>query len=552
MIEILCENAKYRTIEVVEGTNLLELYHKVEPNIEFFPIGAYVNNKVRELSYTIFKPKVVRFFDFTDPNGYQMYVRSLSFLLYKALKDLYPQVILIIKHSISNGRYCEIQNLQTELTDEIVRQIAEYMKKLVEKDIRFERTEVLTKDAIKMYDLHSLYDKKRLFQSRKNMYTSVYRLEDTIDYFYGYLVPSTGYLQKFHLQKYYNGLLLQPPLRTNPNHLPEVKYYDKLFHVFQEHKKWVEILNVAYVGDLNEHVENKTVGTFIKVSEALHEKKIALIADEINKNKDVKMILISGPSSSGKTTFAKRLSIHLQVLGYKSISISMDDYFVDRQYTPRDENGNYDFEHPEAIDIDLFNRQMLDLLQGKTVSIPSFDFAKGKKTFKGRKLKLKPENLLIIEGIHALNPIMSKIVPEERKYKIFVSTLTQISIDSHNPIPTTDNRLIRRIVRDYRYRGYSALETLKRWTSVRRGEDLHIFPFQEEAHIMFNSALLCELGVLKQYAEPILQEVPETEPEYAEAVRLLKFLSYFKRIPEREIPPTSILREFFGGSSFVY
>lgn len=552
MIEVICEQAKRNIISVVPGTSLYDISKHVEPLLEYPPLGAYVNNKVRELSYTIFKPKVIRFFDFTDPNGYQMYVRSLSFLLYKALKELYPNAHLLIKHSISGGRYCEINNIDIEITDRVVQELSDRMYQIVAKDIPFIRTEVLTSEAIRLYEQNGLHDKKKLFQSRKLMFTSVYKLENTVDYFYGYLVPSTGYLRKFHVQKYYNGLLLQAPLRLNPDKLPQVRYYDKLFHVFQEHKRWVQILNVAYVGDLNEHVENRTVGTLIKVSEALHEKKLAMIADEIDKRKDVKIVLISGPSSSGKTTFAKRLAIHLQVLGYKSIPISMDDYFVDRQFTPRDEEGNYDFERPDAIDIDLFNQQMHQLLIGKTVNLPSFDFSKGKKFFKGKALRLQPDNILIIEGIHALNPIMSQMVPEERKYKIFVSALTQISIDSHNPIPTTDNRLIRRIVRDYRYRGYSALETLKRWPSVRRGEELYIFPFQEEAHIMFNSALLCELGVLKQYAEPILYEVPETEPEYAEAVRLLKFLSYFKKIPEREIPPTSILREFFGGSSFVY
>jgi uridine kinase len=552
MIKIICENCEHSSREFSQGTTLEEIFRSFNSDLKYPVLGALVNNKVKELRYRVFKPKKVRFFDITHPIGQQMYLRSLSFLLYKSLNDLYPGSQLLIQHSISGGKYCEIHNLPCELNNDVISAIKHRMRQLVDANLPFEREEMLTEEAIRIYEESNLLEKKRLFQTRNRVFTSVYSLDGTVNYYYGYLVPSTSYLQVFHIEKYYNGVLLQPPSRYNPGKCTRVVRYDKLFSVFQEHKNWVKILGVSYVGDLNQHVDNKTVGNLIKVSEALHEKKLALIADEIHEREKVKIILVSGPSSSGKTTFSKRLSVQLEVLGYKSVQISMDDYFVEREDTPKDENGYFDFECPEALDIQLFNTQLKDLLDGKEINMPVFDFAKGTKTYPGKKLRLHEDNLLVIEGIHALNPLLTELIDDEYKYKIFVSALTQISVDTQNPIPTTDNRLIRRMVRDYRYRGYSALETLRRWQSVRRGEEKHIFPFQENADIMFNSALLCELGVLKLYAEPILSEVPENESEYSEAVRLLKFLSYFHRISEKEIPPTSILREFFGGSSFIY
>jgi uridine kinase len=552
MIKIICENCENREFEFPQGTRLSEILNIIKPELTFPALGAIVNNKVKELTYRVFKPKQITFIDISHPVGQQMYFRSLCFLLYKALKDLYPESHLLIQHSISGGKYCEIHHLPCELNNDVIAAIKQKMRQLVDKDIPFEREELPTHEAIKIYEKGNLPEKKMLFQSRNRVYTSVYRLENTVNYYYGYLVPSTSYLNVFHLEQYYNGVLLQPPSRHNPSKCSRVIKYDKLFSVFQEHKNWVKILGVSYVGDINRHVEHKTVSNLIKVSEALHEKKLAKIADEIHSRENVKIILVSGPSSSGKTTFSKRLSVQLEVLGYKSVQISMDDYFVERDDTPRDVQGNFDFERPEALDIELFNTQLKELLSGKEINMPVFDFTKGSKTYPGKKLKLNEDNLLVIEGIHALNPILTDSIDDSFKYKIFVSALTQISIDSQNPIPTTDNRLIRRIVRDYRYRGYSALDTLKRWQSVRRGEEKYIFPFQETADIMFNSALLCELGILKVYAEPILSEVPENETEFSEAVRLLKFLSYFHRISEKEIPPTSILREFFGGSSFLY
>jgi len=552
MMRIICENSEQAELYVPIGTTLRELCSLAKPKLQYEVLGALVNNKAREMSYPVFKPKKIRFFDITHTIGQHMYFRSLSFLLHKAVRDLYPECQLIIQHSVSGGKYCELQNLPGELNAEVIAAIKKRMRALVEMDIPFEREEMLTEDAIRLYEENNLPDKKKLFSTRKLIFTSVYKLENTVNYYYGYLVPSTRFLQVFHIEKYYSGILLQSPSRQNPNKCVRVQKYDKLFSVFQEHKKWVQILGVSHVGDLNEYVANKEASNLIKVSEALHEKKLAQIADDIHSREGVKIILVSGPSSSGKTTFSKRLSVQLEVLGYKSVQISMDDYFVEREDTPKDEHGNFDFESPNALDIPLFNQQLSDLLSDKEINMPVFDFNQGRKVYPGKKLKLTKDNLLVIEGIHALNPMLTELIDNKYKYRIFVSALTQISVDNQNPVPTTDNRLIRRIVRDHRYRGYSALDTLRRWQSVRRGEEKYIFPFQENVDSMFNSALLCELGVLKVYAEPILSEVPENEPEFSEAVRLLKFLSYFHRIVEKEIPPTSILREFFGGSSFIY
>jgi len=551
MVQVICENNNSRK-EYPLGTSLKEILTDLNISTQFPILGALVNNKTRYLNFQVFKPKTVRFFDITHPIGYQMYLRSLCFVFYKAVKDLYPEAQLYIKHSISGGKYCEINNIDLSIDATLVSAIKQRMRNIISQDIPFRRTELPTDEALDVFEKHQLFDKSLLFKTRSRVYTSVYYLEDSVNYYYGYLVPSTGYLDIFHLEQYYDGILLQAPSRNNPTKCSRVIRYEKLFHIFKEHKQWVKILGVPYIGELNTYIEQKKVGNLIKVSEALHEKKMSEVADAIHNKKHVKIILISGPSSSGKTTFSKRLSIQLEVLGYRSVLLSTDNYFVEREDTPRDVDGNYDFECPEALDLELFNKHLSELLEGKVVEMPTFDFAKGQKLYLGNQLEIGKDTLLIIEGIHALNPILTSAIDDAIKYKIFVSALTQISIDSQNPIPTTDNRLIRRIVRDYRYRGYSALDTLKRWQSVRRGEEKYIFPFQENADIMFNSALLCELGILKLYAEPILHEVQEDNPEYSEAVRLLKFLSYFKRISEKEIPPTSILREFFGGSSFIY
>ena len=518
-------------------------------------LGAMVNNTLKELCYEIYKPKTIRFIDYTHKDGRRMYTRSLSMVLYKAVKDLFPKCELKIEHSVSRGYYCELVNLDLDIENHFhaIQNIKQRMQEIIKADLPIKREEVETQKALKIFDELGLHDKSTLLRSRVQMYTSVYTLDNVSDYFYGHLVQSTGTLGNFDLVKYYDGMLLIIPKADKPDELEEIVLQNKLFEIFQEHKNWVKILEVPTVGSLNEVVLNGKVGELIKIAEALQEKKLAQIADKIDQRREkVRVIMVSGPSSSGKTTFTKRLAIQLRVLGLKPIQISLDNYFVDRESTPLDENGEYDFESPEALDTRLFNDQMLDLFAGKEVKLPKFSFTNGSRYYADKYLKLKEDNILIVEGIHALNPQLSAFIKPELKFKVYVSALTQLGIDSHNRIPTTDNRLLRRIVRDYLYRGYSALETLQRWPSVGRGEKLHIYPYQEEADVMFNTALLFEMGVLKKYAEPLLQEVPKNIPEYAESRRLLKFLSYFVPIGDKEIPQTSILREFLEGSSFDY
>ncbi len=551
-IQIKCANNEIKK-EYEIGVSLAQIADDIKPCLKYPILGALVNNKLKELTYQVFHPKTIQFIDITHPIGLRMYIRSLAFLLYKVVKDLYPTSELNIEHTVSKCWFCEIERLPVALDETVINNIKQTMLELVEADIPFEREELPTEDAIKIFEREELHDKTELFKTRSQLYSSVYKLDNTVNYFYGFLVPSTGYLKWFDIIKYVEGLLVRVPKRSNPYELEDVKVEDKLFKIFREHKKWGVILDVPYVGSLNRAIAEKRATDLIKISEAHHEKLISKIAEAIyNKTEIVKLVLIAGPSSSGKTTFSKRLSIQLQVLGYKTVLISLDNYFVNRELTPKDENGEYDYESLRAIDVELFNANLIDLMNGNEIKVPKFDFASGKQFFNHETLKLSKDSLLIVEGIHGLNPGLTPLIDDKLKYKIFVSALTQIAIDKQNPIPTTDNRLIRRIVRDYRYRGYSALDTLRRWDSVRRGEDVNIFPYQENADIMFNSALIYELGVFKTFAEPIIKGVPENQPEYAEAVRLLKFFSYFKHISEREIPPTSIIREFLGGSSFVY
>lgn len=552
MIEIICTNCDI-TKQYPIGTSLSEIASSMQICLKQPILGVLVNNKLKELNYQVFKPKTIHFIDITHHIGIRMYIRSLAFVLYKAIKDIHLTATLNIEHSISKGWYCEVTNSHLILDEPTIALIKNRMQEIIEQDLPFIRKEILTTKAIQLFEENGHDDKSLLFKTRNQLYSSVYYLDDCINYFYGYLIPSTAYLKQFNIVKYFNGLLLQVPNQKQPDEIDEILLQNKMFKIFHEHKKWCEILEVPYVGSLNKAVIEKRDNELIKISEALHEKKIAKIADNIfKKRNEAKLILISGPSSSGKTTFSLRLSIQLKVLGFKTLQISLDNYFLNREYTPRDENGEYDFECIEALDIEQFNHDLLELMSGKEIEIPKFDFTTGKRFYDNSRLKLTKDSLLIVEGIHGLNPKLTHLIEEKLKYKIFVSALTQLAIDKQNPIPTTDNRLIRRIVRDYRYRGYSALDTLKRWESVRKGEDQNIFPYQENADIMFNSALLYELGVLKTFAEPIIKVVPENMPEYAEAVRLLKFISYFLPISEREIPPTSILREFLGGSSFVY
>ncbi len=535
------------------GTTLADIIEDQKIDIGEDILGAMVNNTLKELDYILYKPKTVNFIGYTHPDGQRMYMRSLSMVLFKAVVDLYPDFKLKIEHTVSKGLYCELEGMTPEDNhEEVVEKLHRRMQEIIQKDIPFEREEIRTEVALRIFEEFGLEDKCTLMRTRKQFYSSVYKLDDVVNYFYGYLVPSTGYLKHFNLVKYYKGMLLVLPKKDNPDELEDIVIQNKLFDIFQEFKEWVEIIGVPNVGRLNEITLEGKIGDIIKISEALQEKKVACIADLIDKKETAKVIFISGPSSSGKTTFAKRLAVQLAVIGKKPVVISMDNYFVNRELTPLDENGNYDFESPHALDIKLFNENVLDLLAGKKIQLPKFSFQEGKRYYDGTTLEMADNSILVVEGIHGLNPEISAMIPEERKFKVYVSALTPLNIDANNRIPTTDNRLIRRMVRDARYRGYSALETLQRWPSVRKGEEKHIFPFQEEADVMFNTALLFELGVLKRWAEPLLREVPPNEPEYSEAKRLLKFLSYLVNINAREIPPTSILREFLDGSSFHY
>ncbi len=534
------------------GTSLQEIVEKENITLDYPVIGALVNNKVREMNYKLHKPVRIDFFDMTSAYGIEMYNRSVYFMLFKAVGEILPGANLKILHSISGGKYCELENNTQELNLELVERIENKMWNIVKENLPFIRKELPTEEALEEFRKHNLTAKINLLASRKKIYTSVYYLNDYVNYYYGVLMPSTGLVKVFKLELYEKGLLLKLPTRRNPSIVGNTHKLPKLFSVYSLHKKWVEKIGVPYVIDINVKVKNNEIEEFIKISEAYHEKLIANIADEIHNRENVKMVLLSGPSSSGKTTTCRRLSVQLGVLGYKPLQISVDDFFVEREDTPLDAQGHYNFETIDAIDLPLFNKILNQLIAGEKVELPSFNFTTGKKEWKGNCVQMEQNSILVIEGIHCLNPKLTAQVDDRTKFKIFVSALTSVSIDSQNPIPTTDNRLIRRIIRDYRYRGYSALDTLRRWQSVRDGEYKYIFPFQENADTMFNTSLICELGVLKQYAVPILREVPENEPEFAEAVRLLKFLSFFETIPEKAVPGGSILREFVGGSTFRY
>ncbi len=551
-LEVVCVNTGERK-KVLPGLNLSEIAEEFGVKLNQPILGAMVNNQLKELSYEVYSPKTILFIDITHQAGMRMYQRSLFFVLQKAVRDTIPGSKVRIEHSVSKGFYCEIDGCELPLELPLIFNICDRMREIIAADISFRRDKVLTTDVVELFENLGYTDKARLFRTRPKLYTSVYYLGDMADYFFGCLVPSTGYLKTFDLVKYYQGMLLRIPKMAKPDEVEDIEIQNKMFEIFQEYKDWVDILGVGNVGAINEQVQKGNASELIKISEALHEKKVAQIADKIYCRKEnVRIVLISGPSSSGKTTFAKRLAIQLKVTGLKPYMISLDNYFVDREKTPKDENGDYDFESLNALDIDYFNNDLLRLLNGEEIEIPKFSFEQGKRFFDKTFLKIEPKGIIIIEGIHGLNPGLTPLIPNEMKFKVYVSALTSLSIDGINRIPTTDNRLIRRIIRDFRYRGYSALETIRRWESVRRGEDRNIFPYQEQADVMFNSALLFELSVLKNYAEPILYELPSTEPEYSEANRLLKFLSYFTPIPDKEVPPTSILREFLGGSTFSY
>ncbi|MCK9163517.1 MAG: nucleoside kinase [Bacteroidales bacterium] len=552
MLEIICRNNNSKIL-VPFGSTINEVCQFAGVRTEFPVLGAYVNNKVQNTSYKVFLPKTVEFIDITNPNGRRMYALSLMFLLYKAVKEVYPKGDLNIHHSMSKGYYSEINNIGA-LDNEKIQIIKDKMTELIEKDIPFINKSIPTQEAVDFFRRVGLESKARLVETSQRLFADIDSLDGTINHFYSPLVPSTSYLKVFDIIQYDKGLLLVMPSKKDPNKITNDKNKQgKMFTVFQEYEEWIRILGTAYVSDLNEIVKNKEYNKLIQVSEALHEKRYSQIADQIFKKRDeIKIVLLAGPSSSGKTTSCRRLSTQLSVLGLRPIQLSLDDYFLDREFTPKKENGEYDFESIDALDIELFNKQMNELLEGKEIIVPRFDFITGKKVYNGKKIKPQDNAIFIIEGIHALNPKLSEKIDKKSKYNIFVSALTQISIDKHNLISSSDNRLIRRIVRDYNYRGYSAIDTLSRWQSVRSGEEENIFPFQENADSIFNSSLLYEIGVLKIYAKPLLSEVPQNNVAYAEAKRLLRFLANFQTIDDQSIPPTSIMREFLGGSSFEY
>lgn len=553
-LPVICENAG-RTIEVAMGTTLLEVERQLRLDGPHPFLAAYVNNRIKELNYRIYKPVTVRFIDITSFEGIRVYQRTISFILQKAVRELFPDRTLYIRHSLgASGFYCEISGFGP-IPAEHLDAIKARMRGIIDRNLPIQGVKMLTDTARKIYEGFGMADKIALLDSRPRLYSKIYTIDSLPGYFYGALTPSTGYTPQFDLHPYYNGFFIALPLRTDPTRLHQSVHQEKMFDVFHQYQSWVEIMGVPTVGQLNSKVLAGDASELIKIAEAFHENKLAQVAGcvaEANRERGVRLVLISGPSSSGKTTFAKRLGVQLRVLGLNPVLISLDDYFVDREKTPRDENGEYDYEALEAIDLEQFNDHLKRLERGESVDIPRYDFISGTRQWHDNPLQLDERSVLIVEGIHGLNPALTPGVPESRKFKIYVSCFTSVALDNVSRIATSDNRLLRRLTRDYRTRGNDALSTLARWESVRRGEEKHIFPYQENADVMFNSALLFEFAVLRCHAEPILTSVPRNCPEYAEAYRLLKFIKYFTPVQDKEIPPTSLLREFLGGSSFKY
>ena len=555
-VRIICRNLG-QTLEVPVGCTLEEVYQQTGLTMDFGPVSAIVNNKVEGMHYRIYKQKTIEFLDLRSSSGIRAYTRTLFFVLCKAAHDIWPQCRVMIDIPISNGYYVDIerkdeQGNRVEITPDDIAELRERMTALIAANLPIHRFEATTEEAIEMFRKAGSMSKVKLLEYSGRLYTTYYDLDGYQDYYYGNLLTTTGKLYLFGLEYYYNGILLRIPSRENPEKLGAFIRQDKMFEIFKEHHRWQDILGMRTVGDLNKAISDGHANSLIQLSEALQEKKIAQIADEIASRKHVKMVLIAGPSSSGKTTTCKRLSIQLAVNGIHPIGISLDDYFLDRDQTPRDETGDYDFEHLHALNIPLLNEQMNALFSGEEIELPRYNFQLGKSEKSGKRLQLKGNEVLILEGIHALNPELTAQIPNEQIFRVYASALTTILLDNHNYIPTTDNRLLRRIIRDHKYRGVNALGSIRRWASVRKGENRWIFHFQENADAIFNSAMLFELAVIKQQAEPLLEQVPENCDEYAEAYRLLKFLRYIKPIPEDQIPPTSLLREFLGGSSFEY
>ena len=550
VLYIRCKNNK-KTQEVPIGSTLSDIYKQINLQLPYGPVSAKVNNKVEGLHYRVYHNKDVEFLDLHSPSGIRTYTRSLFLVLCKAVHDLYTGSKVVIDIPVSNGYYCNLQ-LGHEITAEDVDRIRRRMQEIIDAKMPIQRYEATTEEAIKMFSDLGDMQKAKLLKSSGSLYCVYYVLDDYKDYYYGSMLTNTSQLHLFGLEPYFDGVLLRLPSAQDPSKLGEMIRQDKMFEVFKEHHRWQSILGIKTVGDFNEAVKNGQATDLINVSEALQEKKISQIADTIAGRKGIKVVLIAGPSSSGKTTFCKRLSVQLLASGVKPVQISLDDYFVNRTDTPKDENGELDYESIYALNISLINEQFNALFRGEEVELPKYNFQTGLSEKSGNRLHLGENNVLVVEGIHALNPVLTEQIADDKKFKIYASALTTILLDDHNYIPTTDNRLLRRIVRDYKYRGCSAQDTIHRWPSVRAGENKWIFPYQEQADIMFNTALLFELAVIKPQAEEVLEQVPENCEEYAEAYRLRKFLKYFAPQPFRNLPPTSLLREFLGGSSFKY
>lgn len=540
-----------RVVEVPIGSTIEEVYALSGVEIEHGPISANVNNKVEGMHYRVYKQKQVEFLDITSSSGSRAYTRSLFFVLCKAAHELFTPCKVSIDIPVSNGYYVNL-NIGRPVTLDDAGAIRRRMQEIIDAGYPIHRHETTTKEAIELFDgLHNR-SKVKLLKSTGRLFTTYYDIDGYVDYYYGSLLTNTKQIYLFGVEKYFDGLLLRLPSREHPNELGEMTHQDKMFVIFKEHHQWQDILGLRTIGDLNETIMNGHSSELIQISEALQEKKIAKIADEIAQRKGIKLVLIAGPSSSGKTTTCKRLSVQLAVNGIHPVGISLDDYFLDRDKTPKDEKGDYDFEHLHALNLPLLNEQLTALFRGDEVELPRYNFQKGMSEWSGKKLQLKGNEVLVVEGIHALNPELTSEIPNDQIFRVYASALTTILLDNHNYVPTTDNRLLRRIIRDYKYRGVNAQETIRRWPSVRAGENKWIFPFQENADAMFNTAMLFELAVIKSQAEPLLEQVPEDSKEYSEAYRLLKFLRYIRPIPETQIPPTSLLREFLGGSSFNY
>ena len=548
--QIYCLNSGQK-MSVPTGSTLEEVWAMTGLHMEHGPVLAHVNNKVEGMHFRIYNAKDVEFLDVTSSSGLRAYTRSLFFVLCKAVHDLYDDAHVSIDIPVSNGYYVDLR-LGRPVTLDDAGAIRRRMQEIIDAALPIHRHETTTKEAIRMFSEMQSVSKVKLLKSSGRIYTTYYEIDGYKDYYYGALLTNTSQLYLFGLEKYFDGLLLRIPSPVHPSELGEMTHQDKMFGIFKEHHRWQDILGLRTIGDLNEVIDKGFDSQLIQVSEALQEKKIAMIADEIAAKRGVRMVLIAGPSSSGKTTTCKRLSVQLAVNGIKPVPISLDDYFLDRDKTPLDDKGEYDFEHLHALNLPLLNEQMTTLLAGGEVELPRYNFHTGASEMSGRRLRLADDEVLVVEGIHALNPELMAQVPQKQQFRIYASALTTLLLDNHNYIPTTDNRLLRRIIRDHKYRGVTAQQTIRRWPSVRAGENRWIFPYQENADAMFNTAMLFELAVIKQQAEPLLEQVPEDVPEHAEAYRLLKFLRYIKPLPETQIPPTSLLREFVGGSSFQY